>query len=67
MANIPPAGAVIKTREIVLHYAHVGVPIVEPFCAVALSEYLRFGWQQCLDSAGVINLIHPNAAYRARA
>lgn len=67
MANIPLPGAAIKPTTITIHYPHVSLPISEPFCPVALSEYLRFGWQQCLDATGIVNLIHPNAPYRARA
>lgn len=67
MANIPLPETAIKPTTIVIHYPHVLLPIEEQFCPVALSEYLRFGWSQSLDSTGQVNLIHPNAAYRARA
>lgn len=60
--------AVIKPVSIVIHYPHVGVPMSEPFCPVALSEYIRWGWKQALSSAGdALHLIHPAAPYRARA
>ena len=65
MANIPPADAVIKPREIVIHHPFVGVPITEPFCPVALAEYVDWGWRQALNCAGdALHLIHPHAPYR---
>ena len=68
MTYLPHAENIIKKTEIVIHYPHVSIPITEPFCPVRLSEYLRFGWQQCLTTAGdTIQLIHPSAPYRARA
>lgn len=60
--------AAIKPTTIVIHYPHVAMPISEPFSPVALAEYLQFGWRSCPSAAGdSIELIHPNAPYRARA
>lgn len=68
MANIPPPDAVIKPATIVIHYPSLCSPMAEPFCPIALSEYLRWGWKQALSNAGdALHLIHPAAPYRARA
>lgn len=57
--------ASIKPTKIVIHYPFLLAPIEEPFSAVALSEYLAWGWQKALTSAGdAVHLLHPQAPYR---
>jgi hypothetical protein len=64
MTKVPHEENIIKVRELVVHHPFVGVPITEPFCAVALAEYIAWGWKQTVSSIGDIHLIHANAPYR---
>lgn len=63
-ANLQRQEKIIKDRDLIVHHPFVGVPLSEPFCVVALAEYIAWGWQQAMSSAGDIHLIHPQAPYR---
>lgn len=64
MTKVPHDENIIKTRQIVIHHPFVSIPIAENFCAVALAEYLNWGWKQAQSAAGDIHLVHANAPYR---
>ena len=65
MANIPLPGAAIKPTTIVLHYPFLFMPIHRPFCAVELSEYIKWGWSRVEPSNGeCIQLTYPNSPFR---
>lgn len=65
MTKLPHGENIIKPDTIIIHYPNVSFPITEPFCPVALSEYLNWGWKSAASKAGdVLHLIHPQAPYR---
>ena len=64
MTKVPHDENIFKLRELVVHHPFVGVPMPEPFCAVALAEYLAKGCKQVLSSVGDIHLVYPQAPYR---
>lgn len=65
MTKLPHGENIIKPNTIVIHYPHVIAPMSEPFCPVALSAYLEWGWKSAASVAGdALHLIHPAAPYR---
>lgn len=65
MSNLPHAENIIKPTTVVLHYPFLFSPVEEPFCPVALSEYLKWGWSRIEPViGGCIQLTYPNTQFR---
>lgn len=68
MTDLPHQIENRKPRLLVVHYSNASAPVREPYCPKHLSEYVRAGFQHCLNLArDEVHLLHIDAPYSARA